>query len=104
MMWRRRLGSYVPGQIGVSEWCAQNGVARKTFYYWRQRLNQPTGTEHETDWLTVTSVDEPESKADCRLAASGVSLRIGSAAIELAPGFDENVLSTVIRVLEGAKC
>jgi len=104
MMWRQRLASYVPGQIGVLEWCAQNGVDRKTFYYWRRRLLQPSPACHDNDWLSVTPVDEPEPRKDCKPCASGVSVRIGNAAIDLAPGFDENVLSAVVRVLEVPRC
>jgi hypothetical protein len=104
IMWRQRLESYVPGQVGVLEWCARNGVDRKTFYYWRRRLQQPSTTEQESQWLTVTAVADLDPSTKCEPRPSGVSVRIGNAAIDLDTGFDENVLSAVVRVLEATRC
>lgn len=38
--WRERLSGYVRAKVHVVDWCRANGVAVKSFYLWRQRLQE----------------------------------------------------------------
>jgi hypothetical protein len=51
-------------------------------------------------WLAVDVFGSPQAVA----TSGGVSVRIGSAVIELQPGFDPSVLRAVVSALEAPRC
>jgi hypothetical protein len=98
--WRRRLSSYVPGEIGVVEWCRLHGVGIKSFYHWRRILEQPSADEPPTAWLAVTQAEPTAILQPPNSPPSGVTISIGATTIDVRPGFDISTLSAVMRVLQ----
>jgi transposase-like protein len=94
--WQRRLAEQQASGLSVSAWCAQQGIRRKQYYYWRQQCHQPAQHDPTPQWLPV-AITEPAP------AVSALTLQVGAVRIEVMPGFDPAVLAAVVRVLEGAR-
>jgi transposase-like protein len=105
--WRERLAGYTPELGTVSDWCKANGLSLNQYYYWRRRL-QPTSAEPASsgcDWVSLSAVSDSSAKrALPSSSSSGVAIRIGAATIDIAAGFDADVLRSVMWVLREAKC
>lgn len=96
-VWRNRVAAFrASGQSGAA-WRAAQGVKPHLLYYWLQRF-QSAETERPvaaTQWLPVAVNDSPKGRS-----ASHLVVRVGSAAIEVRPGFDVEMLTSVVRVLK----
>jgi hypothetical protein len=105
--WRERLAGYSPELGTVKAWCEANQISLYQYYYWQRRFRNQTSSLPPTksEWLRVAALSERgQDHARLTPASSGVSVRIGTATIELTSDFDERVLGAVLRVLEAAKC
>jgi hypothetical protein len=93
--WEARIASYRASGQSAKEWCAANGLQPHQLWYWLRRNS--TGTTStavkSTRWLPVemTPVDHDDA----------LLIRIGTACIEVKPGFDPDLLSGVVRTLSG---
>lgn len=99
--WRRRLAGFVPGTLTVSQWCDSQGISEHQYYYWRRRLADADKDRKEDGrWLAVDVIGHTPPPS----TPGGVAVRIGSATIELQPGFDPAMLRAVVRALETPQC
>ncbi len=98
--WRRRLSSYVPGEIGVIEWCRKNGVDPKSFYHWRRKLAETSAESASVGWLAVADNKRSTPQLLLDPEQSGVTLRIGGATVDVSRDFDARTLGAVVRVLQ----
>jgi len=94
--WEKRIAQYKSSGQGVREWCAANGVKPQRLWYWLRRMSE-NGETKPTTWLPV-EVGSPFLGEE---ANAGLVVRVGKASIEVKPGFDTELLSTVVRVLSG---
>lgn len=96
--WEKRIAEYRSSGQSVREWCAANGVKPERLWYWlRRKKAGSTETESTTTWLqAVVSGPTPGEQND-----TGLLVKVGKASIEVKPGFDPELLSTVVRVLSG---
>ena len=100
--WRDRLDDFSDSEMTVAEWCRFNAVPIHQFYYWRHKLSAGAtlSKPRATGWMSVSVVDTKQVIA----RPSGVSVRIGSAVIDVAAGFDSGVLRAVVAALGAASC
>lgn len=103
-LWFSRMTAFEKSSQGVTEWCRENGVQIKSFYYWRRRLRDPELIRQEPGWLTVEPARIAAAHFHSSSEFSGVSVRLGSAIIEVSPDFNESVLGSVVRVLGAVQC
>jgi hypothetical protein len=105
--WRERLAAYHPDLGTLKSWCKANDLSLDQYYYWQRRLrpeaspNPPASPE----WLSLPAVS-PHSQVGAATAAlegSGVSIRIGTATVDVRPGFDTSTLGAVVRVLQESR-
>jgi len=96
--WEKRIAEYLSSGQSVREWCAANGVKPERLRYWLRRKKEAESTETEsTTWVqAVVSRPTPEEENE-----TGLLVKVGKASIEIKPGFDPELLSTVVRVLSG---
>jgi hypothetical protein len=100
--WRERFDDYSRSGLSVSSWCAANDIPLHRYYYWRRRLSCDPATPTksvktcEVDWLGL-------SVSGAVSAPSVLPVRVGTAVIDVAPGFDPALLRAVVSALEAAR-
>ena len=93
--WRDMYESYLSSGKTVIEWCAENGISKKTFYYrLRQIRKDVIETVESHDIVPITAVPEQQKNTDAsiKIHGSGIS-------IELPVGISPEVLIAAIRGL-----
>jgi hypothetical protein len=99
--WRERLEDFAQAHTTVAEWCDYNHVSVHQYYYWRRRLaDNPPQATHKQGFIPVEVVETALPPA----VATGVTVRIAGAAIELTPGFDPATLRAVVVALAALPC
>jgi hypothetical protein len=94
--WEARVAAYRSSGEKATTWCQANQVDRRGLYTWMKRINgaaAPTSVSSTTTWLQVTP--EPEAKI-----SAGLSVKVGSAIIEVHPGFSPILLRDVVQALK----
>jgi len=96
--WRRRVAEFrASGQSGLA-WCAAQGIKPHLLYYWAKRFPPAENADGdgETQWLPVDVSDSfGRQSSGCLL------VRVGNAVVEVAPGFNPQLLADVVRTLTG---
>lgn len=90
--WKERIEEQKQSGKSQSAWCRENNINIKTFGYWNRKLkNQKSNDKRsEISWVPV-NIETPK--------ISKLNIRIGTAVIEIEKGFDESLLSDVVKVL-----
>ena len=95
-VWRERISVQENSGLSVSGWCRANGTTERQFRYWNRRLDasKASGISRKTQgWVRLRV--EPETVR----VQSSLTLRIGGAELELKPGFDGELLRSVVHAL-----
>jgi hypothetical protein len=95
--WRERLEDFAQANATVADWCYYNHVSVHQYYYWKRRL---AAQQPHPEFLPVEVVETGPSPAP----ATGVTVRIAGAAIELTSGFDPATLRAVVVALSAIPC
>ena len=93
--WREMYEKYLSSGKTVVEWCAENGISKKTFYYrLRQIRKDVIETVESHDIVPITAVPEQQiiTDASIKIQGSGIS-------IELPVDITPEILSAAIRGL-----
>ena len=117
--WRCELEQQRTSGLSVSDWCAERGISKQSFYYRRRRVAPSTPPSPVPEWLPVSvhsdvrvhaltpvrsSPHTPNTASApgpvTATPANTIILRIGRVAIDVAPGFDRQHLSDLMSVLE----
>jgi hypothetical protein len=108
-LWRDRVADYGASELPVRKWCEKCGVTENQLRYWLGKIGQalPVSEHSEPEcstWARVEIVEDASETAfgdqeSMSPAQSQVSVRVGSATIEVRPGFDQALLSEVLRVV-----
>lgn len=94
LKWEQRIANYkASGQTQV-QWCESNNISIHQFRYWAKRIRDHHSNIEENHWIPVV-IEDP--KAD---HSKSLRIQIGSASIEIHPGFNPSLLSEVIKVLK----
>jgi transposase-like protein len=75
--WREMYEAYLSSGQTVTEWCAENGVTRKTFYYrLRQIRNEAIDQIEQHDIVPVTSPPPlaATTNGTIRISSSGIDI------------------------------
>lgn len=96
-VWRQRLDDLAQSGLSVREWCQARGISKSQYTYWRRRIAEAEAAAPErATWLSIP--------AAASTASSSLTLRIAGAQIDLQPGFDPDLLRSVVAALGGAPC
>ena len=97
--WRRALARWEQSGLSVASFCSKADLAPCTFYWWRNELARRD--QSGASFLPVKLIAEP-SKSN---ASSGLEiLLVGGRRLLIQPGFDQDTLRQVLRVLEEPTC
>ena len=91
--WRDRIAERSLSGMSVRDWCAGQNIAEHRYYYWHRKFSKPSPPSRpdEISWLALpASPSAPGSR---------LTVRVGAAAIEVAPGFDPALLSAIVAAL-----
>lgn len=106
--WQSVLAEYASSGLTMKEWCKRTGFRADQLRYW---LNKCERTYESQSWACVGVVDDelasnraalPAIPSKSSLAITGdpgITLRVGSACIDIRPGFDPHLLSEVLAVV-----
>lgn len=100
--WSLRFEEFSRSEMTVVDWCNLNLVRLHQFYYWRRKLavKMLNAAPDAPSFLAVNVAQDPVSPH----CASGVTLRMGHAIIDVVSGFDPSVLRMVVAALEPTRC
>ena len=71
--------TYLSSGKNVTEWCAKNGISKKTFYYrLRQIRKDVIETDKSHDIVPITAVTEQKNITDSsiKIQGSGISIEL----------------------------
>ena len=93
--WAEMVRSRNESGLTVTDWCKQNGINIKTYYYRLKRMRQAVCSEIEQhDIVTAIPADAPQSEDE------NIILIVGDVKISLPDNFNENTLSRLLGVLK----
>lgn len=80
------------------EYCRQNGIAEKTYYYWLRRLREAAAQQIQNPTL-VHLDDEPKAPVESSTVGT-IHLRIKEAEMTIPSGVDPATIQAVIQALQ----
>lgn len=92
--WAEMVRSRNESGLTVTDWCRQNGINLKTYYYRLKRLRQAVCNEIEQH-----DIVHIEPTAGREIAAEKIELSVGDVKISLPDDFNENTLRRLLGVL-----
>mgnify|MGYP001289011261 CR=1 FL=1 len=96
-VWSARIKDYRSSGERVATWCERHEVTPRQLWYWMRKLKRADEQKPATSkpqWVPIR-MDEPSSDG-----ASPLLVKVGSASIEVRPGFEPSLLADVVRVLK----
>ncbi|AHF09447.1 MULTISPECIES: IS66 family insertion sequence element accessory protein TnpA [Dehalobacter] len=92
--WSERISSCRNSGISVKQWCQEQGIPEKTYYYWQRRVFQALTAQQEPYFARVP-VERQNSSQDV-----AVTVRIGNAQADIYTGADAGTIEAVCRALK----
>ena len=94
VQWAGMVRSRSESGLSVTEWCKQNGINLKTYYYRLKRVRQAVCNEIEQHDIVPV-----EPTAGTEITAEKIELYIGDVKISLPDDFNESTLKRLLGVL-----
>lgn len=92
-LWESRIADQRSSGLSVSKWCETHQMKIHQFYYWSRKLTNVAPATPQ--WIEVNVDPQPADERQSTLL-----LKVGSVEIEVKPGFNQPLLSDVIRTLQ----
>ncbi|MCL6453651.1 MAG: helix-turn-helix domain-containing protein [Alicyclobacillus sp.] len=98
--WRTRVADFRASGLTGAAWCAAHQVKEHQLWYWVGKFKADTahdsrGRDDVEPHFIPVRVGESEPK----VTNKPLSVRMGSAVIEVSPGYDPDLLRDVVRTL-----
>ncbi|NMP24832.1 IS66 family insertion sequence element accessory protein TnpA [Sulfobacillus harzensis] len=91
-LWAGLVAEFRASGLGQAQWARQNGYNVRHLQYWLRKFPATDATASEAAWVSMPVAPDPR-------ATPSLVVRVGSAAIEIPPGFDPSLLRAVVRAL-----
>ena len=92
--WKTKISKFKKSSMTKEAWCEKNNISLRQFNYWFKQLQSNSSTKNTiTQWLPVEVAEE-------KITASPISIKIGSASVEVNSGFDKQLLSEILTILK----
>jgi len=96
--WEERLNEFEGAKQNFTAWCREKGFPIHQAKYWRRKLQSGDQAENNApQWLSVDF--NGTGRADTHRQSTALSIKVGSATIELQSGYNAELLKDVIRTL-----
>lgn len=86
-IWSARVAEFKASGQSVPAWCEDHGLKPHQLRYW---LRKEKESSKPTEWIPLNPAGSSET---------AVTLRVGHIALEVRPGFDPNLLLSVVKTL-----
>jgi hypothetical protein len=90
---RAMVSDYRASGLTAARWCEKNGCSIGRLKYWIARCNKLANASESGGWARLDVVGSRSG------SASGVSVRVGVATIDIEAEFDRGVLDEVLQVV-----
>ena len=77
--WQEMYESYISSGKNVTEWCAENGISKKTFYYRLRQIRKDvieTAERHEIVPITAVTEQKNNTDSSIKIQGSGISIEL----------------------------
>ncbi|NMP25184.1 IS66 family insertion sequence element accessory protein TnpA [Sulfobacillus harzensis] len=92
-LWAGLVAEFRASGLGQAQWARRNGYNVRHLQYWLRKFPATDATASETaTWMPVAVASDQE-------ATPSLVVRVGSAVIDVLPGFDPDLLRAVVRTL-----
>ena len=95
-LWQKRIRECQNSGMTVMNWCSENGISNKTYYYWHRKLTKLQEMQSETASSVFFEVNQ--SKYRCSEVAA--TLRTGMLQADIYTGADERIILAICRALK----
>jgi len=94
--WEIRIAEYRASGLSGAKWCAANNVKPNRLWYWlaKFKAGKDPSFANPIQWLPVEVSGQPPVEH-----SNALLINVGKASIEVKPGFDQDLLSNIIRTL-----
>ncbi len=96
-VWIARIKDYRSSGERAATWCERHGVTPRQLWYWMQKLKRTDESKQATRQPKWIPIHLDETSPD---GTSPLLVKVGSATIEVRPGFDPSLLADVVRALK----
>jgi hypothetical protein len=96
-LWQARVADYRQSGLRMKEWCVREGCTTDQLKYWLYKRAKKTSNVASP---ATTQRFIPVTLASVSLPVPSLQIHIGTARIEVIPGFDPELLREVVRALE----
>ena len=93
---RQQIEDYRKSGQSAETWCDGNAMKVSTLRYWLRRIKDADQPKPEQTWATMKLIDKASTAE-----TTPVMIRVNNFDISLHPGFEPDVLASVIRTLQG---
>ncbi|MBC3805700.1 hypothetical protein GH808_14930 [Acetobacterium fimetarium] len=93
---RQQIEDYRNSSQSAETWCEANAMKVSTLRYWLRRIKDADQPVPEQAWATMKLIDKATTAK-----STPVMIRVNNFEICLHPGFEPDVLASVIRTLQG---
>ena len=90
-VWTQRIADCRSSEKSVRDWCEENGISKKTYYYWKRRIFKKEQEQETPEFAELHSFRTASSVA--------ASLEISGVNVQVYAGADEPTLSALFRAL-----
>jgi hypothetical protein len=95
-VWQARVSAYRASGQNASEWCVAQQLTTRQLWYWLRKFKQTDAlATPPSRWVTI-SVDKQQPE----LTETTLIVKVGSAAIEVRPGYNSTLLSDIVKTLQ----
>lgn len=93
--WERRIALYRKSGLTQSKWCEINEISIHQLKYWLYKVDGSySSPKPNSKWIPVV-LEEPSEQQN-----EALHIKVGSASIEIKPGFDPTLLAEVVKALK----
>jgi hypothetical protein len=87
-LWKKRMEQFEASGLSGTRWCEEQGIPKGQFWYWKKRWRKSLTKEEESTWVPLVAAD-----------TDSLTVRIGTAEIEVQSGYNATLLQSVVRTL-----
>lgn len=90
-VWSKRVSDCRSSGMTIQQWCEENGVNSKTYYYWQRKLFELT-----VEQSNPVFVEMPVQSSSMAAA----TIRSGELSVEIHHGADSELICAIVRALK----
>lgn len=98
--WTKIIQDCQASNLTITDWCNQNNIGAKSYYYWlrKLRLKSCEGTEIPTKKQAIIPLQLSSLQGTAPVHPA-ITIHIGSASIDIAEGTTQSMIEAVLKSL-----